>query len=68
MTTRSAIGKTEAEGTWRFDVLVFPKNAEYVGSEGSNLSHFWRAKNLGKILIFSKNALGHLNIMLLGIH
>ena len=28
-----------------------------VGSQGSNLSHFWRAKNLSQVLRISKNAL-----------
>ena len=39
-----------------------------LGSEGSNLIHFWSANNLNRILRIPKNALGYLNIMLLGIH
>ena len=45
-----------------------PYHIQVVGSEGANVSHFWRAKNLGKILIILKNALRNLNIMLLGGH
>ena len=39
-----------------------------IGSEGANLSHFWRAKNLGQILRIPKHALVYLTNVLLSIY